>query len=195
LGCTTRDGLAERKGEPSPADNDRDTVCRSGAAPPDERRPRSPMVVGCASCRATAGSRLPSRANSGLTSAVERTSTPRKTRSISPRGLASDGDRVANGPVITTPVRSPAVGITRSPGLASRARFGLAKSPSGTTIQPRRSTSANRTRPERSTAGEDANRDVEASPPTLPVAVRGGGITSRRGGWPAPPPAPGYGGL
>ena len=62
------------------------------------------MVVGWASCRAAKGFMVLSRANRGLTSAVDLVSTPRKTRSISLLGLARAGDLVARGPDITTPV-------------------------------------------------------------------------------------------
>jgi hypothetical protein len=56
------------------------------------------------SCRAASALKELSRAIKGLTSAVARDSTPRKTRSISVRGLATLGDLVASGPLITTPI-------------------------------------------------------------------------------------------
>jgi hypothetical protein len=62
------------------------------------------MVVRGASRCATSGLKEASRAISGLMSVDVRLSTPRNTRSISELGLAIPGDRVASGPVMTTPV-------------------------------------------------------------------------------------------
>jgi len=64
----------------------------------------SAMVVRGASRCATSGLNEPSRAINRLMSAGVRDSTPRNTRSISELGSAVFGDRVASGPVITTPV-------------------------------------------------------------------------------------------
>jgi hypothetical protein len=56
------------------------------------------------SCRTASALKELSRAIKGLTSAEERDSTPRKTRSISDPGLAILGDLVARGPLMTTPI-------------------------------------------------------------------------------------------
>ena len=81
-----------------------ETTWRLAAAEADERRLMSAMVVRGASRCAASGLNDPSRAISGLMSAGVRDSTPRNTRSISELGLAIFGDRVASGPVMTTPV-------------------------------------------------------------------------------------------
>jgi len=94
----------------------------------DERLLMSAKVVWRPSDRAVSGASELSRAISGVTSTLDRASTPRKTRSISEEGRARLGDLVASEPVITTPTSSPVEGISRSPDLARRARLGLAKS-------------------------------------------------------------------
>jgi hypothetical protein len=147
------------------------------------------MVVCRPSCRTASALNELSRAIKGLTSVVARDSTPRKTRSISVPGFAILGDLVVRGPLITTPIRSPTVGMTRSPDRARRERLGLVKSSCETTVHPLRSTDAIRTLPLMSMARPDAIRDDEASVAILPLALRAGGITSRRGvPWPPPPP-------
>jgi hypothetical protein len=74
------------------------------------------------------GLTVSSRAMTALTSVGWVASTRRNTRSISDPVLFPVGRRVARGPVITTPVWSPSLGMTRDPGLARRVRLGLAKS-------------------------------------------------------------------
>jgi hypothetical protein len=64
------------------------TISRLEAEPDAERRLRSAIVVGCARRWTVSELRDPSRANNGVTSVGVRASTPRKTRSISDRGLA-----------------------------------------------------------------------------------------------------------
>lgn len=108
--------------------------------------------VGLARFRATSGFKELSRASSGVTSVGDRTETDRKTLPISAEGSAAAGDLVVNGPLRVVATTLPAVGITRSPERARRDRLGLSNSVSGTTVQPRRSTSASRTRPLNSTA-------------------------------------------
>jgi len=60
--------------------------------------------------------------------------------------------------------------------------LGLVKSSCETTVHPLRSTDAIRTVPLMSMARPEAMRDIVESSPILPLAFRGGGITSRRGG-------------
>ncbi|MFV2072456.1 MAG: hypothetical protein ACC742_07360, partial [Thermoanaerobaculales bacterium] len=99
-------------------------VLRFEAAAALERRLISATVVGFPMLRAASGLSEESRAISRLMSFVARDPTSRKTRSISSPGLATLGDLVASGPVMTTPIWSPSEGITRSPGLAKRVRWG-----------------------------------------------------------------------
>ena len=128
MGCAVRDVLDRENGEPLPADRRGETVWRLVTAASDERRLRSEIVICRPSDRAVSADSELLRAISGVTSTLDRDSTPVKTRSISAAGRARLGDLVVNGPVITTPTSSPAAGINRSPGRATRARLGLAKS-------------------------------------------------------------------
>lgn len=143
--------------------------------------------------RAVSPLRVVSRAIIGLMSVGDWVSARRKTLSISAPGLASAGDLVANGPLMTTPISFPD-GITRPPGLACRVRSGLAKLSWSTTVQPRVSTAPIRVLPLRSRAASVPARGWADPSPTLPDALRVPGMTSRRGGCPDPPPPPGCGG-
>ena len=131
-----------------------------------------------------------SRAMSGLMSVGDWVSALRKTLSISAPALAWEGDLVANGPLMTTPISSPE-GITRPPGLACRVRSGLAKLSWSTTVQPRVSTAPIRVLPLRSRAASVPARGCADPSPTLPEALRVPGMTSRRRGCAEPPPPPG----
>jgi hypothetical protein len=142
-------------------------------------RLRVDSELGLAIDRARLGLRLLSRASRGVTSAGDRLETERKTRPISAEGSATDGDLVVRGPLMVVAVRLPSVGITRSPDCATRDRLGLAKSVSGTTVHPLRSTSANRTWPLISTACCAPDGLCAKGSAKAPPEVRGG-TTSRR---------------
>jgi hypothetical protein len=96
--------LDEWNGEPAPADKRGETVERLVAAASAERRLRSAYVVGWPSRRTVSELTELSRAIRGLTSVGFLASTSRNTRSISDPEFPSDGDLVASGPVITTPI-------------------------------------------------------------------------------------------
>jgi hypothetical protein len=121
-----------------------------------DERPIADRDDGWTSLARSSPLRLSSRAITRVMSRSVRAPTSLKVLEISSAVDAREGDRVVSGPVTTTPVSSPWLGMTRLPGWTSRVTFSLAKSVARTTFHPVRSISATLTRPVKSAAARVA---------------------------------------